>query len=680
MANLLTIGAIPELLDGVLEYLEQGEVYSLLLTCRTVYPTAYRHLWKTIRLYSRTRTHRSVMMMLQHPGFMRPSSSDEMCYKLADILNTLGPQNTGLSLTRKLVFHENSLHFSSGFLRSHLMVRVGALLQRRELDLNCIELNFSISVDSEGQKEAVSWFLTHLREYSKSKSPDEFSIILTAPLDVVVARMIDIEKVSKLTLSIDWENSSGNINRPDQIFIPVEEDTSDAYASDDSDSGSESRRRMSYRDRAQFNTQLTERFTALLLRAVNLVSLTICKSSRSGGSPRYVDLKLSKPLRDLQSAFYTLPKLRELSISDKFFHPSYFIAPPESARTVSYSGYFSSRWLQSFKKCPFTNVKRLSIKILKAFHGEGLWCRTDFEKQPLGDVAVTGLIECEIQDALNLAPDLSQCIIRRNKNLNNASKQQILRGISRKLQQAANRILLPSCSNTLDYIRTMEGDNPLYPKPNDPSFSQQDGMMAAGNQCLKMLPNAVGNFEALKSIKLSAVPFANQCEEKIKSLLERSKTILTMEYTQRYLNGIEEKPGDIDKAAKECLRWMLDNFDSHPSWQAAQPQANLTMWEIRGGINGQVNEFTGKEASEYVLALAESGELESLDIGMISEKFTQDCAQKLSGMEFEKPVLPVELQPGQVHRFDFDLSIPEPRGTLLYDGVGNYYEADYLAG
>ncbi|KAK6510719.1 hypothetical protein TWF506_009822 [Arthrobotrys conoides] len=673
-AGLLTVAAIPELLYTILEYLEQGDTYSLLLTCQRIYPIAYKHLWKTIRLYNRGK------QQMAEPGFftsnlisqhaldpllfhsMAVQLEDQMCYKLANAIDTLGPENTGLSLTRKLVFAPDSLHSGNGFYKSSLMSYVDAFMQKGILNLNCIELNFSISVRSEEQKEAVSWFLTHLREYSKSKSPDEFSIILTSPLDVVMARMIDIEKVTELSLSINWSNSGGNAFQPDEIKIPVEEDDSDAYwhlepepDSDDSRDSDPVYRRRARRDRSQFNTQLTERLTALLLRAVNLTSLAISTrvdDSERGKNFRYVDLRFSKPLQTLQNAFYSLPKLRKLEIRDKFFHPSYFITPPDSTTEVSYSGILSNRWLQSFKRCSFTNVKRLSLHINRDNSDKRRWCRNDFNVLPLGDVAVSGLTECSIVDEMDTAPDLAQCIFKRNKNLDKASKQRVLATLAGKLQLIANKQLLAACENSLDYIKETEKDNPLYGKPTDSPYSRDEGITEAGNQCLKMLPKAIDNIEQWNSAKSSAVLFAEQCEVKINSLLARYKTMLTMEYTQKYLTGAGEHPGDLEKASKECLQRMLDNFDNHSWWGKAQPYAHNIAFDTSHIISHRIRRFTHTESSEYILALAESGELESLDIGMVAEKFTRDCAQKLSGMELEGQAHFAGYQTGRMRIFN----------------------------
>ncbi|KAF3310281.1 hypothetical protein TWF173_009870 [Orbilia oligospora] len=688
MASFLTLASIPELLYSILEYLEQGDTYSLLLTCQRIYPIAYKHLWKTIRLYNRGRPR--MVEPGAFPGFdmrffhsMAIEHEDHMCRNLANAIDKLGPQNTGLSLTRKLVFAPDSLHSCNAFYKSSLMSYIEAFMQQGILNLNCIELNFSISIGNEIEKEAISWFLTHLREYSKSKTPEEFSIILTSPLDVVMARMIDVEKITELNLNINWTNSSGNALQHDNFDIPAGQEDSDEYQhlepqppSDGSRGSDAEFRRRGRRDRSQFNKQLTERLTALLLRASNLRSLTIrtvMTDSERSINIRYVDLKLSKPLQTLQNAFYSLSKLRKLSLHDKFFHPSFFITPPDSATEVNYSGLFSNRWLQAFKKCPFTGVKKLSLHITRDVGNKKLWCHNDFNVSPLGDVAVSGLTECSIIDEMDTAPDLVQCIFRKNKNLSKASKQRVLSGLVVKLQQAAEKQLLAACANSLDYIRGTEEDNPYHKIPIDSPDSRDKIIAAAGNRCLKMLPDAIDKVEAWKSANLSAVNFTRQCGATINSLLRRYKTMITMEYTQKYLDGASEKPGDIKKASKECLQRMLDNFDDHFSWEVAESYTHDIANQTTQIINHQMKRSTKTEASEYILALAESGELDSFDY-MLVEKFTRDCAQKLSGMELEGQAHSAGYQTGRMRIFNpyGEPPLPSFPANLAGQHIPNY--------
>lgn len=57
MANLLTLCLIPELLYGVLECLGQGDVYTLLPTCRANYLIAYTTAANRVWLFAIFRFH-----------------------------------------------------------------------------------------------------------------------------------------------------------------------------------------------------------------------------------------------------------------------------------------------------------------------------------------------------------------------------------------------------------------------------------------------------------------------------------------------------------------------------------------------------------------------------------------------------------------------------------------------
>ncbi|KAK6511542.1 hypothetical protein TWF481_000454 [Arthrobotrys musiformis] len=648
MANFLTLSAAPELLYSVLEYLEPADTFSLLLTCRNIHPIAYKHLWRTIHLYNHSRWRagmpRSTSRMRRfYQGAITRTPAvaaleDKTSDKLASIIDTLGPQDTGLPFTRKLVFHPRCLKDTHGFFRSSLAKNVGDLMQDGVLNINCVQLSLDVVIDGDGNGDgAVSRFLTQLKEYSESKPPEQFSIILATYLDKEVPRIIHIERITVLNLNI----RSADLSRSRGVVLG---DDSDAYSDPEPESDSEFSDASSYqdgtayKDKTQFNTEIAERLTSLLSRCENLLTLTIHMNgidNRPGA--RYVDLKLSPHLQDLQAAFYNLPKLRKLTFRSTLFHPSFFIAPPESTRTVNYEGLLSNRWFQSFKKCPFTNVKQLSIHINPDSYNQSLRCKPDFEPQPLGDIAVSSLTSFSYEETSSKVhiPDIIPCILRRNKNLDRTSKEKLLADITARFQRSAEKRLITACKNSLDSIRDTEGNDTLFEiDPTGHPSPRQDGIKAAGDRCLKMLPDAIDNIEPLKSARASAETFAAQCEKNINSLLERYKAMLTVEYTQKRLNGEMEHPDDIETASKQCLQRMLDNFNDHAWWSNSRPQILRTLNITKCGIENQIQDFTERRAEEYVLGLAESGELENLDPVMASEKFTRDCAMELGTMEF----------------------------------------------
>ncbi|KAK6354124.1 hypothetical protein TWF730_008544 [Orbilia blumenaviensis] len=673
MASLITLSRISELFNEVSRYLEQGDLYSLLLTCRALHLKTYNRLWETIQLetgtwsYKRASTKRSAAQLYRLTSSLFPATTSgfngaassplscpmvdpypsllpvprrkSTCHRLANIINTLGPQNTGLSLTRKLVFESKSSFSGNALVQSGLTGHIQTLLMNGTLNLSCVELDFDLFVSDEADKEAISSFLTHLREYSKSKFPGEFSIILVSTLSVIMPQLIDVEKVTSLQLSMGWTHTMGIIPTTDRYFMSEEEYNNEVFG------GPFVERRSSHPGyNPLYSKALIKRLTSLLLRTPNLTALTLRAPGLCSEFEDHLqmDPNLTEPLQDLQAAIYSLSKLRELIFDGEFCHPSCFIAPPESVRAVSYAGQLSHIWFQSFKGCQFTNVKTLSIHTRSnsiPYYNRARCYEGDFRIQPLGDVAISGLTKFDFLDDTAAAPlDFTPCILRRNPNLDRASRQRAAEMLSLRLQLTAQARLERACNNSLDYLQEAEKHNPYLRSslPADYSSNSEKGVIELGNQCLKMLPNAIDKIERWDDAQSSAREHTVLCEKKINSLLARFKTMLTLEYAQELLDrgDTTERPEDVANTSKKCLQRMLDNFDDHAWWEAARTQAYNATGICRRRVTNHISSFTAKESTDYILGLVDSGELDNIDVELASEKFIQDCAQKLSFTEF----------------------------------------------
>ncbi|KAK6338574.1 hypothetical protein TWF730_002637 [Orbilia blumenaviensis] len=433
MASLSAICAIRELSYEIIQYLSPSDIFSLLLTCKLFYPVCYQSLWSTLRLYDKAKI----------------NDRGRICHKLSRLINARGVDNTGIQHIRTVLLHRYSLTCTNGFVRSGFIHVLEELLKNGKLNLKHLDLRYNLSWHTDSEKEELFGFLRHLREYSQRRQPDEFSMAVTAnPISLepgLHIQILDIGKITSLDLEMDWwYGGSDNDERPHHHhiytngLIPGEESDSDftdpgdstgdlsdeedwpCSTSDQPTALDGSRLTGLQIDTSQQNTRLAGILTHLLSQTTNLRFLTI-RSIRDAGR-QYTDFKLSPPLRSLQTTIKKLPRLHTLTIQGKFFHPSFFVAPPESAKVVSYDGLVSNRWLRGFRECQFTNVTHLKIKFRKDIQERGKGCR-DFRRRPVNYVQVSGLLQCNIEGSDNIAPDLELCLLRANPQLGEMSKR-----------------------------------------------------------------------------------------------------------------------------------------------------------------------------------------------------------------------------------------------------------------
>lgn len=331
------------------------------------------------------------------------------------------------------------------------------LLRSGRLGLKHLELRYNLSWYTEAEKEELFSFLGHLREYSQRKQPDEFSMAIIAnPIFLepgIRTQVLHIEKITSLDLEMDWQYKGSDDDERQHAYgaggLGAWEDSDSDYtgpgdglddlddeegwprpASDQPGALDGIRPSNLQMDTSQYNTRLAGILTHLLSQATNLRSLTI-RSIRDNGR-RYTDFRLSPPLKNLQTTIKNLPKLHTLTIQGKIFHPSFFIAPPDSARVVNYDGVLPNKWVGGFRECSFANVTHLKVKFREDVQERGKGCR-DFRKRPVTYVKVSGLLRCDIEGFDTVAPDLGLCILRANRRLDELSKKNLSKDIEHPL-------------------------------------------------------------------------------------------------------------------------------------------------------------------------------------------------------------------------------------------------------
>ncbi|KAK6502842.1 hypothetical protein TWF481_007884 [Arthrobotrys musiformis] len=387
MASLITLVRAPEILDEILQYLSDTEVLTLASTCKPLYPLCSRYIWATLRVKK---------SLYSSPGRV-------ICpkFRILPVIEDYWTNSNWIQYTRCIVLGCVMNRYSNE------NKAIMELLTTKKLYPNCIDFEiFQRTMDSgidtlEGSLVALS----PLKKYSESRSAQEFSILLESNVVYGLPGLVDLSKVTKLTL--------GLVIQPMDEY-PVAEGVDDLIA--------------------------------VLAECVNLTYFSWEGDSRS---KRCKISKILDSLSQLQDVVTNLRRLTGLRIYRYLFHPSFFLVPPDSVRTLSLDCIVSEEWWQSFASCPLPAVEVLSINhvprcdSLDGLRGFGGNEFPKFDTIVLGDVAVRSLrkFSCD-RTSSNVPQNLMECMLKRNPRLDLQSRQQM------KSQEAIN--LLKECAQLYD--------------------------------------------------------------------------------------------------------------------------------------------------------------------------------------------------------------------------------------
>ncbi|KAK6499032.1 hypothetical protein TWF481_011601 [Arthrobotrys musiformis] len=443
--SLVSLADSPELFSNVIAYLNRTDTFSLLLTCKALYPAAHQRLWSTLDLS-------------EYPLFFNHEDaiSNQGRHKLAQLLKIYRSDLSGLKLVHTLhlnggVFSKTSVTRTSG-----LMGTLGDQLYRRSMEPRHVSLDISSTYCDIGLESSNSYtskdglfFLQVLKDYSRSRAPVFFTLHLTADFigptlhrdkfKINLSDILDLTKLTKLNLTLylrnrilstddqealwdsgeEWEDNQPGNRSPQQKFA-------DYDVIGDSDTGN-------IREQAKL-------LSGLLFSTPNLIDLCLATNSS-----RYEPVELynfAKALKALQRTVLALRKLRVLELHGLIFHPCFFLHPPESVKVFRVesggASNVSAAWWKKFAACPFTNVEEMTLNTQHMALGN--WTSSDDEEEQqtdikfwifgVGDVKIQGLrkFRAPLLETLQITHgplDLLECILKKNPNLDEDSASRL---------------------------------------------------------------------------------------------------------------------------------------------------------------------------------------------------------------------------------------------------------------
>ncbi|KAK6520572.1 hypothetical protein TWF506_000825 [Arthrobotrys conoides] len=410
---------IPELLNSILFYLPTNDILSLLRTNKYLHSVCLPYIWFKLTLYDNS-TPDDYEFSIYNPLIKR------RLWRLVETTDEFGVDALGYKFIKKLkiLAPEVTLSIENRTVENGFQKLLGDLIESGKISLREVSLRdsnrYPIPPD-------VSFGLLHqIKKYSESKSPSEFSMkvqteklppfVQTGALNPSVLTKLQLTlHLQSATFSEAWERYHGTLS------IQVKDNILEEI----------------------------EALTQLLSGAVNLKELWI-QPETNGYEPGPIS-ELTEPLQNLQTAFDGLKRLRQLTIgSDEystgsaiFFHPSFFVAPPENCKVLQYGSTVSIGWWRKFAAHPLTKVEDLTLCLSPMTLLSRRWIDAKEDEEALepdlssqgqtdrktklyiGDVAVRGLKVFTVGTAYyeNLVAnprDLEACIYRRNKGLDEA--------------------------------------------------------------------------------------------------------------------------------------------------------------------------------------------------------------------------------------------------------------------
>ncbi|KAK6507451.1 hypothetical protein TWF481_005883 [Arthrobotrys musiformis] len=347
-----TLSLLPvELIYHITSYLDECEVVYLLRTSKHFYSVLRRRVWSTFTI--------------------REHWADVCNYlaKLADLTREVGADVLGYQHIHKIEVLTPFPSFTKGqsMLSGFHEILLG-LIEQGKIDLRHVYIRGNgrfawprcLLDDSErrvrkGDSQEL-FFLQRVKDYSWSKTIQELSMNVATSnlLTLVESDALNLSVLTKLTVEIDlggvgcWNDSLG------------ERCTSEAE---------------------EYLTKLP----GIFAQTVELRELSFCTNilSWSTYDASWVrNERFPEWLRDLQIAFDNLKKLKVLKIGNDqyenrtcyqvFFHPSFFVRPPENCKVVEYCSTVSVAWWRLFASHPFTGVKSLKLN-LRPLDPEATW-------------------------------------------------------------------------------------------------------------------------------------------------------------------------------------------------------------------------------------------------------------------------------------------------------------------
>ncbi|KAF3128519.1 hypothetical protein TWF594_011572 [Orbilia oligospora] len=531
MASLVGLSQAPETLYLILKHLDSNDLFSLLLTCKSLYPTCYCELWSALGFEGPNPinpTRRTVPVK----GYTR----------FRDAIDTFGADNLGFKYTKFLglgasIFRNRDRSLDLG-------KKLVGLLKTGKLAPSVADVRFnpwgrrsskSIIVSSNANPDIPQEFtremyqvLAGLKKYSETKSPENLSISLRTELVYTIPRLFDLEKITTYEVGLSFYHRGKNRS----------------WSTPDSPNNT--------------GNHILELKT-LLGGMTNLKHFSWNMNFRTPHRDAFLIEKFTTEFDELQEVFTKMQYLESLALLDCLFHPSFFLIPPKTVKKLEYGGNLSNIWWRRFAKYSFTGVEDLFIRAIETSKECSMTAFLppdsfeDVNTLLLGEVAITGLKKCTLGLCggwSSFRPlDLGECIIQKNKHLEhsisdataeNRAQMLVCRAYSRISGKLLNYGSLITHKYTSKFVESAPGDGSRFDEQIKEECTQ---ILLHGSKPVDL--------EDWKAGRSRAKEFAQGCRFELQNKLSTCIDMVLDDYALRLASG-----EDLDRSSFEetCFR------------------------------------------------------------------------------------------------------------------------------
>ncbi|KAF3215136.1 hypothetical protein TWF679_004384 [Orbilia oligospora] len=368
-------------------HLSLNDLFSLLLTCKTLSSVAHQQLYSELHFGVSRNVFENRGMTLPRPlgvgDDFHIRINPERTSRLLETINSGKEKGfnvmDSLRYTRSLVIHEFLFHFSlNGRYRYHarfkeISLTFGRMVENGELPgLRRVFLNL---------QDVVSQDIEKLREALEKRFESDPDTSVSVALRLTASALNREFRPEYSLLS--------RINPGILTHLDVQFSIRNVWA----DGLEREAEKLGLTTETGNAKPEIEHLIKTLSRAPRLKVLRLESLLRNSASnPQYeiFDIEIiRKELERLQTTILGLEKLETLVAWGVIFHHSWFIIPPPSVRILSFTGPFSGVWYEEFAKQPLIGVEDLTIEYFDDRCGD--WENSDGWGLDLEEVAVEGL-------------------------------------------------------------------------------------------------------------------------------------------------------------------------------------------------------------------------------------------------------------------------------------------------
>ncbi|EGX52410.1 hypothetical protein AOL_s00043g199 [Orbilia oligospora ATCC 24927] len=321
MASLIALTRVPEILLDILSYLSNNDVVSLQSTCKALSPVCHKRLWSVL-----------IFQLNGDPWYPNHGidSLKVRYHKLTELLKYRGADTSGFFHT-KVIWFGSALFESRHFIRAEgLRSLLRDVLNKNKVDLQCAIVSFPshrFDVNNTPEKFEI---LDDLKRYSRARpSNQKFEIKVQAETVNSLSKYFCLDLITEFVFRVNYKPYETRNYSWTVAFGSVDENVTE--------------------------------FAAVLNMMPNLKTFTWISNKHVGKAP----VPSEKSSEDLQKAFGGLKHLKKMEVDGYIFHPSLFLVPPESVKSLKFCGNIKSSWWENFASSPL-NITSLTFDALAA--------------------------------------------------------------------------------------------------------------------------------------------------------------------------------------------------------------------------------------------------------------------------------------------------------------------------